>query len=86
MADALSAIHKLVKPGSPFALIIGGNHTVLGGSRFEIETPAHLANIASSRGWQHVETIPLQTYKRYGLHMSNSTNTEALVILRASHP
>lgn len=83
MSDAFASVRGLVKQGAPFGLIVGGNHTVLGGSRFDINTPQHLANLAVSRGWQHVETIPLQTYKRYGLHQSNATTTEALIILKA---
>jgi site-specific DNA-methyltransferase (cytosine-N4-specific) len=83
MSDAFTSVRRLVKKGAPFGLIVGGNHTVLGGSRFDINTPQHLANLAVSRGWQHVETIPLQTYKRYGLHQSNATTTEALIILKA---
>lgn len=83
MSDAFASVRRLVKLNSPFGLIVGGNHTVLGGVRFDINTPQHLANLAAARGWQHVETIPLQTYQRYGLHMNNATNSEALVILRA---
>ena len=83
MANAFSSIRRLMKPNAPFGLIVGGNHTVLSGTRFDIDTPAHLASIATTRGWQHVETIPLQAYQRYGLHMNNATSTEALVILRA---
>lgn len=83
MSDAFSSVRRLVKVNAPFGLIVGGNHTVLGGTRFDINTPQHLANLAAAQGWQHVETIPLQTYQRYGLHMNNATTTEALVILRA---
>jgi hypothetical protein len=83
MADAFSAVGRLVKPNAPFGLIVGGNHTVLSGTRFDIDTPEHLASIAAARGWHHVETVPLQTYRRYGLHVNNATSTEALLILRA---
>ncbi len=83
MSDAFSSVMRLVKPNAHFGLIVGGNHTVLSGTRFDINTPEHLVSIAVARGWQHVETIHLQTYQRYGLHMSNATSTEALVILRA---
>lgn len=84
MADAFTSVRRLVKPNAPFGLIVGGNHTVLSGIRYDINTPEHLASIAASRGWQHVETIHLQAYQRYGLHMNNATSTEALVILRAT--
>lgn len=83
MADAFAAINRLVKPNAPFGLIVGGNHTVLSGTRFDINTPEHLASIASARDWHHVETVPLQTYRRYGLHVNNATSTEALLVLRA---
>lgn len=83
MSEAFASVRRLVKINAPFGLIVGGNHTVLGGTRFDIDTPKHLANLAAARGWQHIETIPLQTYQRYGLHMNNATTTEALVILRA---
>lgn len=84
MAGALTSVRQLVKPNAPFGLIVGSNKTVLGGKQFDINTPKHLTSIAIERGWRHIETIPLQTYQRYGLHMGNSTSTEALVILKAS--
>jgi len=83
MAEAFTAVRRLAKPNAPFGLIVGGNHTVLSGTRFDINTPQHLASIAAARGWHHVETVPLQTYRRYGLHVNNATSTEALLILRA---
>lgn len=83
MAEAFTAVRRLVKPNAPFGLIVGGNHTVLSGKRFDINTPEHLGSIASAHGWHHIETVPLQTYRRYGLHASNATNTEALLILKA---
>lgn len=83
MKESFEEILPLMKPGAPFALIVGGNHTVLGGRRFDIDTPRHLTSLAVSAGWRHVETIPLQTYQRFGLHMVNSTNSEALLLLSA---
>lgn len=83
MADVFESVRPLMKPNAPFGLIVGGNHTVLGGKRFDIETPRHLTDIAVSRGWKHEETIELQTYKRFGVHAENATTTEAFIILRA---
>lgn len=84
MAQVFSAVHPLMLKGGPFALIVGGNHTILGGVRFDINTPQHLAEIASSCGWTHAETVPLQTYQRYGYHMDNAVTAEAMVIVRAA--
>ncbi len=73
-----------MKDGAPFALIVGSNHTVLSGKRFDINTPQHLAELAAANGWEHVETVPLQTYQRYGYHMGNAVIDEGLVIVRAA--
>ncbi len=83
MAKAFTGVRSLMVPNAPFGLIVGRNHTVLGGKRFDIDTPTHLANLAVASGWTHVETMELQTYQRFGLHMNNATSSEALVILRA---
>jgi site-specific DNA-methyltransferase (cytosine-N4-specific) len=84
MAQVFSALRPLMRDGAPFALIVGGNHTVLDGKRFDINTPQHLAEIAISCGWAHAETVPLQTYQRYGYHMDNAVTAEAMVIVRAA--
>lgn len=82
MADSFASIKAVMRPGAMYGLIVGGNHTVLGGKRFDIHTSSHLSSLATARGWKHVETVELQTYKRYGLHARNSSTTEALVILQ----
>ncbi len=84
MAQVFRALRPLMKDGAPFALIVGSNHTILSGRRFDINTPKHLAEIAAACGWQHVETMPLQTYQRFGYHMSNAVKAEGLVIVRAA--
>ena len=84
MAQVFRSLRPLMKDGAPFALIVGSNHTVLGGKRFDINTPQHLAEIASACGWKHIETIPLQTYQRYGYHMDNAVTSEGMVILRSA--
>jgi hypothetical protein len=83
MADVFRSVHSCMKDGAPFALIVGSNHTVLGGHRFDIDTPQHLTQIAIDCGWTHEETVPLQTYQRYGYHMNNAVISEGLIILRA---
>lgn len=83
MAEVFRSLRPLMKKRAPFALIVGGNHTVLGGRRFDINTPQHLAEIASACGWTHAETVPLQTYQRYGYHAENAVTVESMVIVRA---
>ena len=84
MAAAFRAVRGCLKDAAPLALIVGSNHTVLGGQRFDIDTPHHLAQLAITCGFTHVETVPLQTYQRYGYNVSNAVGTEGLLLLRAA--
>jgi site-specific DNA-methyltransferase (cytosine-N4-specific) len=81
MKDSFKAARAVMKPGARFALIVGHNHTVLGSTRYGIDTPRHLASIAGDAGWRVDEITPLQTYQRYGYHRSNAVAAEALVVL-----
>jgi hypothetical protein len=84
MACSFRGVRSALKKKAPYALVVGGNHTVLGGQRFDIDTPKHLASIAEMNGWSIREIIPLQTYQRYGYHMNNAVANESMVILEAS--
>ena len=83
MRNSFLAIRQVMRPGAPFGLIVGQNHTVLGGVKRDINTPAHLASLASSVGWSIEDFLPLQSYQRYGYHMNNAVSAETLIILRA---
>lgn len=82
MQASFRALRSQVKVGAPYALIVGHNHTILGGVRQDIDTPQHLAALAIHAGWQLDEVIELQTYQRYGYHMSNAVSAESLIVLR----
>lgn len=84
MAQTFRAVAANVKPSAPFALIVGHNHTTLGGKRFDINTPKHLASLAEQSGWRVDELTPLQAYQRFGLHASNAVREETLIVLRAA--
>lgn len=84
MRNAFQAVRLTMKPGAPFALIVGRNHTVLGGVRYDIDTPVHLSALAVDAGWTVQELLPLQTYRRYGYHVANAVRAETLVVLRNS--
>lgn len=86
MAQTFKAVSRKLKPNSPFALIVGHNHTLLGGRRFEIDTPRHLASLAEGAGWSVSEVTELQAYPRYGLHASNAVKAETLLVARAPSP
>ena len=82
MQSSFRAVKKVMKAGAPFGLIVGHNRTTIGGVQREIDTPAHLAALASAEGWEVEELIPLQTYRRYGYHASNAVVAETLIVLR----
>lgn len=82
MMASFKAVRMRLKPGAPYALIVGHNHTTIGGIREDIDTPKHLADLAKSVGWKIEELVPLQTYKRFGLHSTNAVNAETLMMLR----
>ncbi|CCV03312.1 putative RNA methylase [Mesorhizobium metallidurans STM 2683] len=84
MLHAFRNIQTMMKRNAPFALIVGHNHTNLGGARQDIDTPHHLSSIALMAGWRLEEQLPLQTYRRYGYHSSNAVGAETLIILRNS--
>ncbi|MBX3056727.1 MAG: RNA methylase [Anaerolineae bacterium] len=75
-------MHTLLQLDAPFALVVGHNHTMLGRTRFDIDTPAWLKIIAVHSGFAHQESIPLQTYQRYSIHQANAVQMETLLILR----
>ena len=70
-----------VAQGAKYSLIVGHNHTVLGGKRFDIDTPKLLVELAQNVGWILAESIELQTYQRYGLHHKNAIGKETCIIL-----
>ena len=84
MKRSFKTVRAALRPGAPFGLVVGSNHTTIGGVRRDINTPLHLARLATSQGWSQEEMIPLQTYRRYGYHVSNAVKSETLVLLRNS--
>lgn len=86
MRKMFESTSKCLKVGAPFALIVGHNHTVLGGKRFDIDTPAHLVSLANSVGWITTEVTSLQAYQRFGLHASNAVQAETLIVVQNGLP
>jgi site-specific DNA-methyltransferase (cytosine-N4-specific) len=81
MQKVFLSLTDVLSRGAQLAFVVGPNHTTLGGQRFDIDTPAQLAQIAQEIGFRINEDIPLQTYQRYGLHQKNSIHGECLTIM-----
>jgi DNA methylase len=83
MRDSFRSVRSLLRPGAPFFLIVGHNHTVLGGRRVDIDTPTLLTELGETVGFVIERREPLETYQRYGLHQKNAICREELLTLRS---
>lgn len=83
MRDSMRAVRSLLRERAPFFLIVGHNHTVLGGKRIDLSTPELLAELGQAVGFEVEGRQPLETYQRYGLHQKNAIDREELLTLRA---
>lgn len=75
-------VKSMIKLNALYGLVVGHNKTTLGGIEYNIDTPYLLTLLAKNCGWDIVELLPLQTYKRYGLNSKNSITKETLVVLK----
>jgi SAM-dependent methyltransferase len=81
MKAVFAAAHDAMTQHAKFALVVGPNRSHLGGEEVVVDTPALLASVAESVGWNVEELIELDAYPRFDLHRENSITTEKLVIL-----
>lgn len=82
MQNMFKNVKNNLKKDAFYLLIVGTNKTTLGGTKFIIDTPVLLGDVAKSQGWKLINVTPLQTYKRYGINAKNSVNEEKLLILK----
>lgn len=82
MKNMFVTIEQKLKPNSHYALIVGHNHTNIGGERTDINTPELLVEIAGSIGLELSENTPLEVYHRYGINSQNAVNKESLIVFR----
>ncbi|MDG5816161.1 DNA methyltransferase [Chitinispirillales bacterium ANBcel5] len=81
MQKMFKNVSRMLKSKAKYSLVVGHNHTTIGGNRFDINTPDLLRILAEANNWKLNEQIPLQTYKRYGLNQKNAVSKEDLIIL-----
>lgn len=82
MLKSFVTVRKAIRRGGVYALVVGTNRTTLGGKKFYIDTPRFLSQVAERAGWSLLELLPLETYKRYGLHAANAVQDETLIVLK----
>lgn len=82
MGLAFKEVHRLLKKEKYFCLIVGHNHTSIGGQRTDIDTPKFLSYIGKQIGFNVHEIIELDAYQRYGLNSSNAVQKESLIVFK----
>jgi DNA modification methylase len=82
MKNMFEKVEQKLKPNSHYALIVGHNHTTIGGIRTDINTPELLVEIAESIGLELSENTPLEVYHRYGINSQNAVNKESLIVFK----
>jgi site-specific DNA-methyltransferase (cytosine-N4-specific) len=82
MQQTFKTTSNLIKRGGNYVLIVGHNRTTIGGETELINTPELLGDIAINIGWELIEILKLETYKRYGIHSSNAIQGESLLVLK----
>lgn len=79
---AFNEVFRLLKKDKYFCLIVGHNHTTIGGGRTDINTPELLSLIGKEIGFTIHEILPLEAYQRYGLNSSNGVQQESLIVFK----
>jgi len=82
MGLAFTEVHRLLKKNKYFCLIVGHNHTNIGGERTDIDTPKFLSYVGKQIGFTVHEIIELDAYQRYGLNSSNAVQKESLIVFK----
>jgi len=82
MGLAFKEVYRLLKKEKYFCLIVGHNHTTIGGQRTDIDTPRFLSYIGKQIGFTIHEIVELDAYQRYGLNSTNAVQKESLIVFK----
>ena len=79
MRLAMLELFALLRTGGSMFLVVGSNRTTAGGKRIEINTPAHLAEIASGIGFRKVEDTPMEMLVSRNIFKKNAIASESIL-------
>jgi len=82
MGLAFENVYRLLKKEKYFCLIVGHNHTTIGGTKTDIDTPKLLTYIGEKVGFKTHEVMPLDAYHRYGINSLNAVQKESLIVFK----
>ena len=79
MSEVLANLVDATKSGAIHSWVVGPNQTTLNGQKFQIDTPALLAELADAAGYKEIEVLPVDAYQRFHMHSRNSIRLESIV-------
>lgn len=82
MKSMFARVRHALRSGASYAMVIGENHTFIGGKLFRIDTPRYLAVLAEQEGFSVRELTPIEAYQRFDIHQANSIRSESILYLQ----
>jgi DNA modification methylase len=82
MQQVLGNCRALLRPGGEALVVIGDNHTSLGGRIVPIQTTRLVEDIAKDVGFEYVERIPITVTTENLVHIHNAITTNVVLRLR----
>lgn len=85
MREVLLGTKRLLRPGRSAFVVVGGNHTVIGGQRVSIDTATLLTDLAASVGFHHRRSLPMEMLVSRDIFRRNGGECESLIELSVPH-
>ena len=82
MREVFSSAYKLLKPGGYFFVVVGSNHTIAGGERIEIDTPALLSELADVVGFNSEPPLAMELLVSRDIFRRNAMAKEEILFLQ----
>jgi DNA modification methylase len=82
MRQVLVSLRQVMRRGASAFIVVGNNHTVAGGKRFEIPTAKLLSEIANDVGFKSLNETPMEMLVSRDLFRKNAIASETILHLQ----
>ena len=79
MRDVVQQMHELLRIGGTMFLVVGSNHTKAGTEPVVIDTPDHLAMIASEIGFEQSDDVAMEMLVPRSIFRKNAVKSERIL-------
>ena len=79
MRETMQQMFALLRPGGSMFMVVGNNRTTAGGQHVDIDTPDHLAIIATNIGFQKSGEIPMEMLIPRSIFRKNAVASECIL-------